>query len=84
MLDNDIEDLFMIHDSFGTQCAQVWAMFQIIRNTFVDQYTGPCFLSYFRSAVGEQRTAEEPPLPPVPDKGSLDVLQVADSEFCFS
>ena len=84
MLDNNIEDFFMIHDSFGTQCAQVWPMFQIIRNTFVDQYTGPCFLSYFRSSVGEQRTAEEPPLPPVPNKGSLDVSQVVDSEFCFS
>lgn len=84
MLDNDVTDFFMIHDSFGTQCDHMWPLFQIVRNTFVQQYDGPCFLSYFRNELDDQRTAVEPPLPPVPTKGDLSVSSITDSEFCFS
>ena len=65
-----------IHDSFGTHPCDVDKMHQHIRQEFVNLYSGPNLLTEF---LWEVNGVGEPPF-----RGSLDLLEVLDSEFMFS
>lgn len=64
-----------IHDSFGTHPCDVDKMHQHIRQEFVNLYSGPNLLTEF---LWEVNGVGEPPF-----RGSLDLLEVLDSEFMF-
>lgn len=64
-----------IHDSFGTHACDVRRMHSIIREQFVELYSGPNMLSEFLWEVGG--IGEPPP------RGSFDLKQVLTSEFMF-
>lgn len=84
MLDEGIEDFFMIHDSFATQAADTDKMYQIVRQVFVDIYGGSCFFERLEAEVREQLTNPNAKLKPVPAKGNLDINKVLESRYCFS
>lgn len=65
-----------IHDSFGTHPCDVDSMHSHIRTEFVRLYSRPNLLSEFLWEVGG---IGEPPT-----RGSLDLLDVMESEFMFS
>lgn len=75
----NITDLAFIHDDCGTHACNTDALHKIIRETFVEQYTLsdpiPDFYN-FQSALGYE-------LPEPPEKGSLDIKGVLQSEYFF-
>ena len=85
MLDHGIKDFMVIHDSFATSCDKTWDLYHHVRDTFVDQYAHHCVLSEFRRQVQEDLSDPDTErLLPVPQKGTLDLTEVLESEFCFS
>ncbi len=82
--DAGLEDVAVIHDSFGTHAANAGHLSVILRETFVEQYQ-PNRLEEFR----DQLAAQLPPeltekLPPLPPLGSLDLNEVLRSEYVFA
>lgn len=79
-----INHLALIHDSFGTHAARTDDLAQVLRDTFVQQYT-PDVLARLREEVA----ALLPPaiaaeLPPVPQRGSLDLEVVRHAPYVFA
>ena len=65
----------MVHDDYGTHCADAPVMFKRIRETFVDIYETHDMLQELRDAY--------PVLPSPPEQGDLDLSQVLDSPYFF-
>lgn len=83
--DNGIQHFCMIHDSYGTVAADVEMMAACLRKAFVLMYQENDVLSMFRDEMLAQMPedlAEE--LPPVPEKGDLDITLVEESDFFFA
>lgn len=71
-----IASLAMIHDDYGTHAADAQQLFDIIRKQFVAMYLAcdpPAMLA-----------AKYPMLPSPPSKGSLDIMEVLESDYFFS
>lgn len=71
-----IEDLAMIHDDYGCHAAFAPKFYEIIRRQFVAMYLG------FDAVVALCEDYEG--LPPPPDKGDLDIMEVLESQYFFS
>ena len=83
-LEQGIEDFFMIHDSFATTASQTWTFYHCIRNAIVDMYEDNCIFENFEYECRNRLADPDMDLPPIPQKGALDVRAVLDSEYCFS
>lgn len=71
-----IVDLAMIHDDYGCHAAFAPKLYEIIRRQFVAMYLG-------FDAV--QALCEDyPEIPPAPEKGDLDIMEVLESQYFFS
>ena len=82
--DYGIKDFFLIHDSFATNPADTAAMFNAVRQAFVDQYDHECLYQRLKDQVIEQLDhPDAAELPEVPMKGTLDLKQVLKSDYCF-
>ena len=71
-----INSLAMIHDDYGTHAAHAQALFDTIRKEFVAMYLAcdpPAMLA-----------AKYPCISAPPAKGSLDIMEVLESDFFFS
>ncbi len=75
----------LVHDSFAVHAADTPRFFQIIREAMVEMYDREDLISRFRDEIVEQlpRRAVRRLTPP-PERGSLDVTEVLDSDFCFA
>ena len=71
-----IKSLAMIHDDYGTHAANAQALYESIRKQFVAMYLA--------CDPPAQLAAKYPCVPPPPSKGSLDIMEVLESEFFFS
>jgi len=78
---NGVTHFAMVHDSFACHASDVPMLGACIREAFVDLYVNNDPLASFLSEV-QELTQDD--LPPLPEKGTLDVEQVRDSEFFFS
>ena len=83
-LENGVEDFFMIHDSFGTSIDKTWKFYHCIRDAFVNMYEDQCVFQNFEKECRDRLSNPDMDLPPVPDKGNLDISAIRDSEYCFS
>ncbi len=72
-----------IHDSFGTHAGNAPGLADILREEFVRMYSETCVLSDFRDYLAEQLSTPEM-LPPLPQKGTLDLQLVLESPFFFA
>jgi DNA-directed RNA polymerase len=79
--DEGITAFSMIHDSYGTHAANAGALARILREQFVHMYSDNDVLAQFKAALEEQLQAE---LPPLPNKGNLDLNGVLESAFFFA
>lgn len=75
-----IEDFRMIHDSFGVHAGHCEEIHPIINRAFYDLHSSP-ILERFKSEC-EKTLGEE--LPPIPDKGDLDMNEVLESLYMFN
>ncbi|APL99490.1 RNA polymerase [Aquamicrobium phage P14] len=71
-----IHSLAMIHDDYGTHARYAGRLYSIIREVFVNIYESCDPLEELRSRY--------PFLPPVPDRGNLDINLVRESVYFFS
>lgn len=80
-----ISGFAVVHDSFGVHACDAERFAGTIRAAFVSLYEREdvleSFLSSARSQVPEDLHSS---LPPVPQRGSLDLQEVLDNEFFFS
>jgi len=83
-LENGITDFFCIHDAFGTSAADTWTFYHCIRHALVNMYEDHCVLAAFERDCRNRLENPDMDLKPVPEKGSLDVRSVLESEYCFS
>ena len=79
-----IKSFAMIHDSFGTTAAETEDLFRVVREAFVEMYTDVDIFENFRAEILRQLGAKADLLPPLPDKGTLDLKGVLASKFCFA
>jgi DNA-directed RNA polymerase len=77
-----IVDLAMVHDSFGCPAAQAGRFREIIREQFVKMYEQHDILAELRASAALDLGTDED-LPPVPDRGNLDLHGVLKSDFAF-
>jgi DNA-directed RNA polymerase len=77
-----IVDLAMVHDSFGCPAAQAGRFREIIREQFVKMYEEHDVLAELHACAARALNTNKY-LPPVPDRGSLDLRGVLKSDFAF-
>jgi len=83
-LDNGLDTIACIHDSFGTHACDVDLLHAVIRETFIEQY-GVDRLAELRDALVDQLTPEQAAeLPPLPAHGNLELSDVKNSEYFFA
>jgi DNA-directed RNA polymerase len=79
-----VTDLFLIHDSFATTPADTTALFNAVREAFVEQYHNKDIYQTLKDQVVSQLdNPEKADLPEVPKQGTLDLKQVLESYYCF-
>jgi DNA-directed RNA polymerase len=83
------EDFFMIHDSFSIS-GDVWDLYDGVRNTFINMFSGECLFQRFEDEIRQQLNdpsmvfgTEDKPIT-IPTKGSLDLEAIRYNDFCFS
>lgn len=80
--EENIHNLALIHDSFGTHACDTPRFYGIIRETFVELYEEPVFENF--KAELERQLPEGKELPPLPDTGNLESEAVLESRYCFA
>lgn len=80
-----IKSFAMIHDSFGTTAADTETLFMTIREAFVEMYEEVDVLETFRDELFAQLSEKnQEKLPPLPEKGTLELASVVESRYCFA
>ena len=70
-----------VHDSFWTHAASVPQLNRILREKFVELYKRPILENLEQELKERYPTAE---LPPLPQKGDLEIEEVLDAPYFFS
>ena len=79
-----ITDFAMIHDSYGCHAGKAQALRDCLRDAFAEQYSLPV-LESFRDELAAQLPPEvAAELPPLPQRGTLDLELVRQSEYFFA
>jgi DNA-directed RNA polymerase len=73
-----------IHDSYGTLPADMDALSASLREVFVTMYSERDVLGEFRAELGRLPALSGKELPPLPDRGTLDITGVLRSDFFFA
>ncbi len=81
---DNIDAFLLVHDSFGTHAANIEVFGQRIREAFVDLYENHDPFQAFHEAAEAVLADRAGDLPPVPQKGSLDVQGVLQAAYAFS
>lgn len=79
-----IRHLAVIHDSFGTHAANTGKLSRILRETFVEQYSGDVLGTFYeelKGQLGEELAAQ---LPEPPQAGDLDLQLILQADYTFA
>jgi len=77
-------DFFMIHDSFSVS-GDAWDLYDTVRSTLVDMYSEDCLFCKFEDEIRNQLNNPAHIFEhKIPDKGTLDLEKIKESDFCFS
>lgn len=80
-----IKSFAMIHDSFGTTAGETETLYRVVRDAFIEMYTEIDVLEAFRDELSVQLSEKaRGNLKALPERGTLDLAQVAESRFCFA
>ncbi len=87
-LKEGIDHFLMVHDSFGCHMADAPRLSHIIRETFVEMYSGSTVLDRLvadlMSNINTSALPASKELPAQPAEGSLDITEVLSSEYFFA
>jgi DNA-directed RNA polymerase len=82
-VDAGIRSFSLIHDSFATHAADTEQFFHIIRSAFVNMYSEYCpfeeIHAYTMEALDDKKRC-----PNIPQKGSVDLSKVLESDYAFA
>jgi len=81
--DEGIRSFALIHDSYATHAGNTWMLARALREEFVRLHTDHDVLADLKAEM-EAQLPEGVELPPLPEKGSLDLSQVLESPFFFA
>ncbi|MGQ3031387.1 MAG: DNA-directed RNA polymerase, partial [Ferrovibrionaceae bacterium] len=83
--ESGIRDYALIHDSFGTHAGHCSRWSALIRQAFVDLYLAydPC-AAIREAAWAALLPAGRDALPPLPERGSLDLAAVLGADYAFA
>ena len=79
-----IQHIAVIHDSFGTHACDTGRLSEILRETFVTQYSSDVLQNFYeelKEQLGEELGAS---LPTPPAHGTLDLSRVLEAEYTFA
>ena len=81
----EIYSFAMVHDSYGTHAADAETLWWCLRKAFVEMYSQTDVLEDFRADLLDVLPRDKhDQIPQSPDKGSLDIALVEESEFFFN
>ncbi len=82
---NDIKNIALIHDSFGTLATKTSLLRHILKRCFVKLYSHRDHLESYRACAEYQleRAGRKLKLPPVPERGDLDIEEAMKSDYLF-
>lgn len=84
-LDMDIRHFALIHDSFATHAGNTDVFFHVIRDAFVQMYDAFCPFTVIRDYAESVLDPEEfAKIPPIPEKGTLDLDVIRDALYAFA
>lgn len=82
-LKEGITDFAMVHDSYGTHCTNMPKLNEKLREAFVEMYRdNDVLLNLYVSAVSTLQ--EDADIPKPPERGSLDIEEVLNSDYFFA
>tara|TARA_R100000742_G_C4278672_1_gene101809 strand:- start:1277 stop:3766 length:2490 start_codon:yes stop_codon:yes gene_type:complete len=80
-----VQSFFVVHDSFATVIDHTWTMFHCVRSTFVDMYKDWCLYEDMKDQVAQQlNDPMKITTIKIPEKGTLNLEEVRNSDYCFS
>lgn len=79
-----IRHIAVIHDSFGTHAADTEQLSAILRDTFVEQYSGDVLGALYDELVDQLGPDLAEKLPRPPATGNLDLNVIRDAPFAFA
>lgn len=80
LLENGVDDFMMIHDSFAVPAGHVDTLHQVIREEFVNLFSGNTLEDLYTAISMNAGITLDPPFV----VGDLDITEVFDNEFMFS
>lgn len=83
-LDAGITDFAMVHDSYGTHAADVGLLGEVLRDAFIEQYSGNVLEDFRNQILRQLPEAMHKKVPEVPPMGTLDLEAIRDSEYFFA
>jgi DNA-directed RNA polymerase len=83
-VDAGITSFAMVHDSYGTHAGNAGALRDMLRKSFVEQYSSNVLEKLRAEIVDQLSPARRAKVPPVPPMGGLELAGVLDSEYFFA
>ena len=82
---NDIQSIALIHDSFGTLATKTSLLRHILKRCFVKLYSHRDHLESYRACAEYQlkKSGRAVELPPVPQRGDLNIEEAMESDYLF-
>jgi len=77
-----ITSMTTIHDSYGTHAADMWTLFECIREAFVQTYETPVLEDFLRAC--QEVAPEVEDWPEMPTFGDLDLYKVYEADYFFA
>ena len=78
-----IDSILSVHDCYGTHASDTEKSARFLREAFVEIYRQP-ILENFTTDILAATDIEETELPEIPEKGSLDIEEVLNSDYFFN
>jgi DNA-directed RNA polymerase, mitochondrial len=82
--DEGINDLALVHDSFGCLAADADDMRRILKEQFYDLYENNDVLADILREACEQLHTSWHKLPNVPERGTYEISNILNAEFAFA
>lgn len=80
----NIKSFHIIHDSFGTIAAKAGCLFKAVREQMVETYDGNDVLEDFRDQfISQLHETQIDKLKPIPERGTLDLQGILETEYSF-
>jgi DNA-directed RNA polymerase len=74
----------MVHDSYGTHAGNAAVLRDVLRECFVEQYSGDVLADFKKELLGQVSEKHQKDIPPLPPMGNLELSGVRTSEYFFA